>query len=106
MSDRPSAPQGGSSMREIAPGLHPITLRAALATRSAWVDAVVESPVSGDAGERAVLVARDLDGQVWLVEASTETLSGLEAGAAIAVHRLYGVLAAEGVYSPATLSRF
>lgn len=91
MSERSAAFQGGSSMcgPTVVAGLHPIRLRAALATPSAWVDAIVTS-ISGD---RRTAALHSLDGRALLVAGGPEAIALLTVGAPVAVHRLYEVLA-------------
>lgn len=93
-SDLPNRPRGGRATRphgwtgfEVGCELHPIQLRAALATPSHWVDAIVER-VEEDGWLRLV----DLSGASWRAWHHESLGERVTAGEPVALHRVYGVL--------------
>ncbi|QNE35206.1 hypothetical protein [Leifsonia shinshuensis] len=79
----------GADMFDDGYALHPIARQAAIATPSHWVDVFVVS-----AGEDGWIELADLDGGIlrgWHYDDLREVLAP---GAPVAVHTLYGVLAA------------
>lgn len=78
----------GAEMFDDGYALHPIARRAALATPSHWVDTLVVA-----AHQDGLVELADLDGGIvrcWHFDDLSEVL---QAGAPVAVHTLYGVLA-------------
>lgn len=76
--------------------LHPSRLRAAMATPSSWVDAVIESV--DDASGTAELVLRELDGAAYRIRAEHLSVNdnGVQPGEPVALHPVFGVLAVGG----------
>ncbi|WP_158862103.1 hypothetical protein [Leifsonia sp. AG29] len=81
----------GADMFDDGYALHPIARRAALATPSHWFDAVVVN-----AGADGWIEVAGLDGGSLRVWHFDDLSTVLTPGSPVAVHTLYGVLAAGG----------
>lgn len=79
----------GAEMFDDGYALHPIARRAALATRSSWVDAFVVA-----ANEDGWIELADLDGDSVHCWHFDDLRDVLVPGSPVAVHGVYGVLAA------------
>lgn len=81
----------GAEMFDDGYALHPIARQAAVATPSHWVDAFVVAAHADGRIELAALTGQDL--RCWHFD---DLRAVLTPGTPVAVHALYGVLAADG----------